>query len=784
MNYAYQALRCHWQRWLAAMLVLLGLVAVPVQAETAPTVSDPNYYALLKPSDLYYDLEGKNLKSGGADVPITLHKQAVRTGPTEWTVNVSATINNPKVEPPKMEVVMLVDLSSSMRTNATEHKHDATCDDLACDVHVHSENCYELICTKTNHEHTYIHGSSNDCYKNKKCNAHNSDAAHEAAGCHKYGNNWYALDCDGHTHSYDAGCYKLTYEHEGVASHTHGGLGCYHCEYYGFKDVVNPNNYGNNDNEYILNGYATRLAVAAVAAERLLGSLPANSTEITRLGFNAKESGLITDIQNYYDVHTNTGTYLWQAINQVLSGRYFSTDPGTKKILVILNDGGASDKSNQTIWNQINNFKETGTIFTVGFAEADSNLSKIAGGDGGKYMMAKNAEQLITTLDTISKEISAMIEDPMGNAVGFDKVGFQDNVHTNIGKVTYVGDTIYWNPSANDTSISQITYSYKVTLDAETGTNHLFHTVGTHSEVPLNNTTYFHYSVDDKTYDAEFPIPEAYYEITSLQTTWRTTDNIILAATNNTETVIAPTTACAPEKIVGCDFKNEDGSWYFTGFTQDYAIKDSFTDNGATYLYVRTEITINGGEPIVVQTAKALEELVKAYEPNAYQVVHLYEKNMPLKLTVSKIVSGNMGSRNSKFDFTVTLPDMAGQTVGCTLGNTPTTLTLDVQGKASFSLSHDQTLVMNNVHGNYQVEEAPYGSYVTTVSVNDGQAEQKNSVMGKLDASNTHVAYTNSLDATIPTGVFTSSASALAGLLLSVVMFTITRAGRRARDDE
>ena len=763
MNYAYQALRGHWQRWLAAMLVLLGLVAIPARAEAEPTASDPNYYAPLKPSDLIYQLDGTTATNPD-DTAITLHKQAVRTGPTEWTVDVSATVLNTQVEPPKLEVVFLLDASTSMRDN---------------NAHTHTNKCEPNCSIIEGHEHWYD-GTDKDCYSDTphwNSWGHN----HNTAGCVQVYNQWYALECtieENHKHkTTDCDTLKCS---EG---HTHT-LGCYECPFYAKTD------------QYLDENEATRMAVAVAAAEKLISELP-KGTDVTRLAFN---SGFYTidEDKTYLDQSNSRNTAMWTAINRALATEsngdytYFSTAQ-TQKIFVLLSDGEATDNKDdnkQNAYDKLNEFKATpinGIVYTVGFGDTDGkyleDLEEIAT-DTDHFMVAENAEKLVEAFDKISNEISAMIEDPMGNVVGFDKVGFQDNVQSNIGEVTFVGDTIYWNPTKEDATISQIRYSYEVTLDAETDSNASFHTVGTHSQVPLNNPTFFHYSVDADLRDVNFPIPQATYAISSLQTTWRTTDNIILAATNNTETVIAPTTACAPEKIVGCDFKNEDGSWYFTDFTQDYAIKDSFTDNGATYLYVRTEITINGGEPIVVQTAKALEELVKAYEPNAYQVVHLYEKNMPLKLTVSKIVSGNMGSRNSKFDFTVTLPDMAGQTVGCTLGNTPTTLTLDVQGKASFSLSHDQTLVMNNVHGNYQVEEAPYGSYVTTVSVNDGQAEQKNSVMGKLDASNTHVAYTNSLDATIPTGVFTSSASALAGLLLSVVMFTITRAGRRARDDE
>lgn len=151
-------------------------------------------------------------------------------------------------------------------------------------------------------------------------------------------------------------------------------------------------------------------------------------------------------------------------------------------------------------------------------------------------------------------------------------------------------------------------------------------------------------------------------------------------------------------------------------------------------------------------------------------------------LLISKTVGGNMGSRNSEFDFTVTLPDMAGQTVSCTLDGSPLPLTLDDQGQATFTLRHDQTLVMSAVHGAYTVEEARFGSYVTNISVNDGDSVQTNSVSGTLGAGDTHAAFLNTLNAEVPTGIATSTGAAIAGLMLSTALLAISHSGRRRRD--
>lgn len=708
-------------RWLIMLLLLIGLTVSAAQAETVQYT--------LTPDDLAYE-----------DGNIVLHKQAERIGPDEWRVNVQATITGEPVEPPEIEVVFVLDRSATMSLCANEqahmtkriHEYDT------CKGHVHVFSCYEQ-CTWRNNPAHYANGTS---------------IAHDGGtNCLKTeAGEWYRLNCTD-THVHTAECCSCGKEQ--CMWHVDFG----HCEYWDESEKKQ---------------YRRRYDYAVDAITMLSNSLPSQSSKkyvlFSGIWATGEKVWVAENLDDLKSFQPDGSTHLMHGVDKACE--MFSDDPNVKKVMVIVTDGLASDKKyTSDAFKAFTNNR--GVVFTVGFNHVDPNLSGMVA-NGGAYYRASNPGQLTDAFTDIGEKLTAMVEDPMGSTVGFDKDQINITEGTNIdGELSNAGNTIYWSPKEESNSLTgTIAYHYTVKLNEQAKTAAGVHGATVDDPVPLNNPTYFHYGTADEMKKVDFPIPYAQYAVSTLQTTWKTVDDTKTFQTTDLE------------KNVGCDFKKADGSWYFTGFTQDYAIKDSFTDNGATYLYVRTEITINGGEPIVVQTAKALEELVKAYEPNAYQVVHLYEKNMPLKLTVSKIVSGNMGSRNSKFDFTVTLPDMAGQTVGCTLGNTPTTLTLDVQGKASFSLSHDQTLVMNNVHGNYQVEEAPYGSYVTTVSVNDGQAEQKNSVMGKLDASNTHVAYTNSLDATIPTGVFTSSASAMAGLLLSAVMFTITRAGRRARDAE
>ena len=86
----------YWKRIYACILctvLLMGNIMLPVHAE-----SDP-----LKPADTVHE-------NGN----IVLHKQATRIAADEWEIDVQPQINDTPVEPPKLEVVFVLDASSTM----------------------------------------------------------------------------------------------------------------------------------------------------------------------------------------------------------------------------------------------------------------------------------------------------------------------------------------------------------------------------------------------------------------------------------------------------------------------------------------------------------------------------------------------------------------------------------------------------------------------------------------------------------------------------------------------
>lgn len=92
-----------------------------------------------------------------ADGNITLNKWAERIGPDEWKVTVTADVKAIEVEPPKLEVVFVLDASNSMRECADEEAHKKGLEEGR---HSHVEGVCPLICTNPNHTSYIFHNDS------------------------------------------------------------------------------------------------------------------------------------------------------------------------------------------------------------------------------------------------------------------------------------------------------------------------------------------------------------------------------------------------------------------------------------------------------------------------------------------------------------------------------------------------------------------------------------------------------------------------------------------------
>ncbi len=468
--------RCFLRR-ISAFLLALLLAGMFCSAYAA---SDP-----LKPAPIPYE-------NGN----IILSKQAERVGPEEWVVTVTATVGHTPVQKREVEVVFLLDISSSMKEKA----------------HTHTNEC---------------RGSGNS----------------------------------------------------------------YICGY----------------------NTCTRLEVATIAAERLISNLPPE-VKVTRLTFDGGFSAL-KDSQTYYDVKMGSGTYMYTGIVKTFNGSYFSKGD-SKKIFVILTDGESSstDKTNskESALSLLTTFKDPkqtdGAVFTVGFDVSTSvqNELRVIAGNGGNFLYAENASDMEVAFEQIEYSITAMLEDPMGDSVGFDKDNIVFDDSEGNGSISAVGDTIYWHPSGDSVADQVISYSYNVALNENAD-----YTPGQKEGVPLNAPTYFKYGVNDgdasQMKSAAFPIPHASYGVATLQANWKYRNTNLQAATSTEKLVTGYT---APDHV--------------QAFKTNYDIVQNFPQTGKNYyLYENTTVSIDG-TTYTVTTQEALDALIDPNQPHVYVVTHNY----------------------------------------------------------------------------------------------------------------------------------------------------------------
>ena len=147
-------------------------------------------------------------------------------------------------------------------------------------------------------------------------------------------------------------------------------------------------------------------------------------------------------------------------------------------------------------------------------------------------------------------------------------------------------------------------------------------------------------------------------------------------------------------------------------------------------------------------------------------------------LKVKKTVTGNMGNKNDKFDFTMTLKDSKGaaynKSVSYKKGTETGTLTPDTDGKVSFVLSHGETIEFTDmlIGTKYEVAEADYSA--------DGYMTTAKNASGTVAKTNPDAVFTNSKGAAIPTGIGYSFPWAAGIILFAGTAYIIIKRRRKA----
>ena len=191
---------------------------------------------------------------------------------------------------------------------------------------------------------------------------------------------------------------------------------------------------------------------------------------------------------------------------------------GTNKILIIIADGGSTDtymehKGEFNIWDWsyydnekqiLKDFKATGKSYTVSFAlnKTDNgtsmNENKFKALANAGNLNAKNAEELKQVFETISKDITSGINDPLGENITMTS----GTLTASDGSASYDENTntIKWN--SNGTMKDKLTLTYTVELTEEAKKK-----VG---KIDLNGNAEFNYSYtkDGNKVDKQIKFPK------------------------------------------------------------------------------------------------------------------------------------------------------------------------------------------------------------------------------------------------------------------------------------
>lgn len=223
---------------------------------------------------------------------------------------------------------------------------------------------------------------------------------------------------------------------------------------------------------------------------------------------------------------------------------------GTDQVIIMLSDGEYNEGSNPT--HKADDLKTAGVeIFTVGFAntsEGNETLKKVASEPVDKHFFeANDADQLVNAFTQIAYEITAMVNDPMGDYVKIigtlsadinDMTDDTTDVSDQL-QVVEDGGRLLWNPPEEDglTADETLTITYTVQLKDELSA--LWSTEnGGILNVPLNGNAKLQYQItggkDTTNYELDFNVPSDIVNIAKLSV-WNQYDDGALTPVSGAE---------------------------------------------------------------------------------------------------------------------------------------------------------------------------------------------------------------------------------------------------------
>ena len=293
------------------------------------------------------------------------------------------------------------------------------------------------------------------------------------------------------------------------------------------------------------------------------------------------------------------GTYMNDGL--IMANRQFSSD-ATNKVIVLLADGDCNGTNPNDRDGYVSTLRREGVVVhTIGFTTSNSTLQQIADTTGGKYYTADNADQLAQAFNQIADDLTAMVEDDMGNDV--QVVGTPEATN---GTVTVSNDgKLSWNPEGGKLEGGQtvtITYTVKLTEAAknalQAGSN----------PVDLNGDAVLTYKVGSgSTQTLDFPLPTDTVQVGQLTTqvtldgvvdSSETGKNVIIYGNDDTFTWTLPETgATIVENGVAYTYI---GSTYDGTATTETSVAAEAGSHTLVHNYV-SKPTSQDGSPIKIQ---------------------------------------------------------------------------------------------------------------------------------------------------------------------------------------
>ena len=165
-----------------------------------------------------------------------------------------------------------------------------------------------------------------------------------------------------------------------------------------------------------------------------------------------------------------------------------------------------------------------------------------------------------------------------------------------------------------------------------------------------------------------------------------------------------------------------------------------------TYNYVVTETPATGYRVVTPATGSTNGTITNGQVSTAA----FTNRRDTSSLTITKTVTGKLGSRDMDFEFTITLKDSNNSPLTGTFpysGSKSGDLTFNAQGQAVISLAHGESVTITDIpiSTKYTVEEADYSS--------DGYKVRKTGDTGVITDGGKRADFVNDKDGNVPTGI-------------------------------